>query len=321
MFSTVLKEITDYLDRRFVFTLLFPSLLFWSGLLAVFALNSDLMTILTTWEQQTTTIKTIQIVAALVWVTFFAHVVANQLTWLTRQFEGYWDWLPFTVGRRFRQMRLDYYSKVLKALDSTDNAGGYERIYYGYPLPDEAEHLMPTRLGNILKNAELYPFQRYQVDSVLMWPRIYVILPKEYATLLGDAKASLDLMLVISALSGLFALVSGSYFLIVDGPWYYFLVCFSGGLILARLAYCSALQAAIPYAQLIKSAFDLYREDLLDKMGYKRPKSLDAEIKLWDNLCKLVYRGAPEDAAMLRYRDGVKEQNVEDSTSTNQESQ
>lgn len=321
MFSTVLKEITDYLDRRFVFTLLFPSLLFWSGLLAVFALNSNLMTILTTWEQQTTTIKTIQIVAALVWVTFFAHVVANQLTWLTRQFEGYWDWFPFSIGKLGRHIRSNYYSRVLKALDAQGNTGGYERIYYSYPLPVEAEHLMPTRLGNILKNAELYPFQRYQVDAVLMWPRLYPILPKEYATLLGDAKASLDLMLVISALSGLFAVVSSSYLLIVGGTWWLFLICFWGGLILARLAYLSALHAAIPYTQLIKSAFDLYREDLLVKLGYKRPESLDAEIKLWDNLCKLVYRGTPEDASVLRYSNGAKEQKVEASNSTNQESQ
>jgi len=302
MFSTVLKEITDYLDRRFVFTFLFPNLLFWCGFLGVFALNSDPMALWTSWDQQTATLKSIQIVAMLVWVTFFAHIMANQFTWLTRQFEGYWDWVPFGIGKQFRYLRKNHYAKVLDTLDAREDSESDERIYYGYPLPSETEHLMPTRLGNILKNAELYPYQRYQADAVLLWPRLYSILPKEYGSLLSDAKASLDLMLVISALSSLFAIVTGGYLLITGGIWWLFLVCFLGGLFLARLSYKSALQAAIPYTQLIKSAFDLYRGDLLDKLGYECPMSLSDEIRLWDNLCKFIYRGVAEDESKLRYR-------------------
>ena len=320
MFSTVLKEITDYLDRRFVFTFLFPNLLFWSGLLGVYAWKNNPATLWTDWDAQTATVKTIQIVVALVWVTFFAHIVANHSTWLTRQFEGYWDWLPFGIGERLGRLRKNHYAKVLKALDAREDSGGYEQIYYGYPPAAEEEYLMPTRLGNILKNSELYSYDRYQADAVLLWPKLYAILPKEYTDLLGDAKASLDLMLVISALSGLFAIVAGGYLLIFGSVWWFFLVCLLGGLFLSWLAYASALQAAIPYAQLIKSAFDLYRGDLLDKLGYERPKSLSDEIKLWDNLCKLIYRGGAEDESILRYRDGSNNQEKPTPPSTTQES-
>jgi hypothetical protein len=310
MFSTVLNAITSYLDRRFVITFLFPSLLFWSGLLGVVALNNNPTALWATWDQQTGTNQIIQIVAALAWVTFFAYFVANQLTWLTQQFEGYWDWLPFHLGERLRQWRQGYHSKVLTALNVQNDNSADELIYYRYPLPDEIEHVLPTQLGNILKNAELYSYQRYQVDAVLMWPRLYAILPKEYANLLGDAKASLDSMLVISTLSGVFAVITGGYLLISGSVWWLFLICFLGGLILGRLAYQSAVRAAIPYAQLIKSAFDLYRGDLLEKMGYERPKSLDDEIKFWDNLCKLIYRNIPEDASLLRYKGATDKQSI-----------
>jgi hypothetical protein len=310
MFSTVLNEITSYLDRRFVFTFLFPSLLFWSGLLGIFALNNDPTALWATWDKQTGTNKIIQIAAALAWVTFFAYMVANQLIWLTRQFEGYWDWLPFHLGVRLRRWRRAYYTKVLEALDAQDDSSADELIYYRYPLPTETEHVLPTQLGNILKNAELYSYQRYQVDAVLMWPRLYAILPKEYTDLLSNAKASLDLMLVISTLSVLFAAIAGGYLLIIGSTWWLFLVCFLGGLVLGGFAYQSGVQAAIPYAQLIKSAFDLYRGDLLDKLGYERPKSLDDEIRFWDNLCKLVYRNIPEDASLLRYKGATDKQST-----------
>ncbi len=320
MFSTVLKEITDYLDRRFVFTFLFPSLLFWGGLLGVYTWENDPVTLWANWDAQTATAKWIQVVVALAWVTFFAHLVANQFTWLTRQFEGYWDWIPFSIGEWLARLRKNHYAGVLDAFDKQKDRRGYEHIYYGYPLPDEKEHLMPTRLGNILKNSELYSFRRYRADAVLLWPRLYAILPKEYADQLSDAKASLDLMLVLSALNGLFAIVTGGYLLIIGSVWWFFPVCLLGGLYLSWLTYLSALQAAIPYAQLIKSAFDLYRGDLLDKLGYEHPKTLSDEIKLWDNLCKLIYRGGVEDESILRYRDASSNQEKPTPPSTNQES-
>lgn len=304
MFSTVLKEITDYLDRRFVFTFLFPSLLFWGGLLGVYAWKNNPVTLWTNWDAQTATAKWIQVVVALAWVTFFAYLVANQFTWLTRQFEGYWDWMPFKIGERLACLRKNHYARILDTLDERKDRGGYERIYYGYPLPDEKEHLMPTQLGNILKNSELYSYRRYRADAVLLWPRLYAILPEEYTDSLSDAKASLDLMLVLSALSGLFAIVTGSYLVIFGSAWWFFLVCLLGGLFLSWLAYASALQAAIPYAQLIKSAFDLYRGDLLDKLGYERPTFLKDEKTLWENLCKLIYRSGADDESILQYHGG-----------------
>jgi hypothetical protein len=308
MFSTVLKEITGSLDRRFLLTLFLPSLLFWGGLLAVFALVTGARDLLASWNAQSAEMQWIEIAAAVAWITFFAYVLSHRLTSLTRQFEGYWSW---PLGGRLRRWRKKHYEKVLQTLAEKGDAG-YERIYYAYPLPDETDQLMPTRLGNILKNAELYPLQRYEADAVLLWPRLYAVLPDSFVAALGETKTSLDLMLVLSALSGLFAVTSGVGLLIVGGPWWLFLACSLGGLALSRFAYGSALQAAIPYAQLIKSAFDLYRGDLVDKLGYERPASQEEEIAFWGNLGKLIYRGAPDDESVLRYQ-GAKEEPAEPS--------
>jgi Flp pilus assembly protein CpaB len=298
MFSAVLKGITGSLERRFVLTLFFPSLLFWGALLTVIALTADIQDLLVSWNKQSVEVRALQIGGGLIWVVFFAHVVSHHRTWLTRQFEGYWDW---PLGDRLRRWRTKRHVQLLGELAASGNAG-YERIYYAYPLPNETEQVMPTRLGNILKNAELYPLRQYEADAVLLWPRLYAVLPESFVGALADTKASLDLMLILSALGGVFAVVAGGAVLVVGGPWWLFLACFAGALTIAHAAYISGLRAAIPYAQFIKSAFDLYRGDLAKKMGYTLPTSHDAEIAFWRNLGQFIYRGIAEDPSAIPYK-------------------
>ena len=91
-----------------------------------------------------------------------------------------------------------------------------------------------------------------------------------------------------------------------SGPWWLFLACFLGGLLVARIAYLNALDAAVSYGQLIKGAFDVFKGDLLEKMGYEQPKSLDEEKKFWENLGKFIYRNFPQDPDALRYTGNTK---------------
>ena len=40
-------------------------------------------------------------------------------------------------------------------------------------MPSQPDQVMPTALGNVLRNAELHPRDRYGIDAVLTWPRLY----------------------------------------------------------------------------------------------------------------------------------------------------
>lgn len=302
MFTNVLNQITGRLDSRFILTLFFPSLLFWGGITAVYFAPTSLETVVTEWRVQNTDLQTMQIIMTLAWVTFFAYLLGNQLVWLTKLFEGYWGWFP-VLGSRLANRRRLHYQQELKWLN--DN-GQYEPIYYGFPFPDEPEEVMPTRLGNILKNAEQYSYKRYDIDAVLLWPRLYAVLPENFMKSFESAKASLDFMLVVSSLSLLFAFITGIYLLVIQSAWWLFLLCFLGGLVIARLAYQSALEAAITYGQLIKSAFDLYKAVLCKQLGYDQPKSLAEEREFWRSLYDLVHRGEAGNPEALRYA-GVKE--------------
>jgi hypothetical protein len=114
-------------------------------------------------------------------------------------------------------------------------------------------------------------------------------------------------MLILSALSALFAVLAGVEVLALNGPWPVFAGSFAGGFALAYLAYMGGIGASLPYAQLIKSAFDLYRGDLGEKLGYERPKSIDGEFAFWRNLSQLIYRGAAQDESVLIYKIPAKE--------------
>lgn len=75
-------------------------------------------------------------------------------------------------------------------------------LYY----PPHRDDVMPTQLGNVLKGAERAVQERYQLDAVLIWPRLQPALPNEFAQPLQDAKMSLDLVVTLSSYTLLFGL-------------------------------------------------------------------------------------------------------------------
>jgi hypothetical protein len=306
MFSSVFKEVTGILDRRFLLNAFFPSLLFWSLLVAVgLAEQGLLLQITRAWDQQDIIVKLLQIVGFIAWVTFFAGIVSSQVTTILRLYEGYWHG-PFShqlriIGQRWHQDRLAQLNPY--------NDADYEAIYHTYPLPTRMHEVMPTRLGNILKNAELYPRLRYKLDPVLIWPRLYNVVPERFIATIAETRGALDFMLVLSALSALFAIFAGGHLLIVGGTWWLFLACFWGGMGCAWIAYRSAIGSASLYAEQIKVGFDLYRNDLLKQMRLPLPITPEEERTLWSDVGQFLYRNIHEHPAMWMYVASAPESN------------
>lgn len=324
MFSTILKEVTGILDRRFLMNLFFPSLVFWGLLIVIwFAGKRNLAAAATSWKNQETTLGAIEIVGYLAFVTLFSYWLDIQLTAILKLYEGYWD---FPGGRRlkalserrhrrrFSKLRRDSKLRTSEGSDPAQRAEmtdlrtseesnyptqlpertklrSYEELYFNYP-PYRAD-MMPTRLGNILKNSEIYAYERYSIDSVLIWPRLYGLLPDRCSALVAQARSALDFMLVISSLGTAFAIVSGAYLLVVRADWWLYLVCFGGGMIVARASYQGAIGSALVFAQQIKAAFDLYRNELLKQMRIPLPLTRNGEDALWTAVCQFLYRNQP----------------------------
>jgi hypothetical protein len=177
--------------------------------------------------------------------------------------------------------------------------------------PLDEIHLMPTRLGNVLRASEIYAYERYCIEGITIWPRLFHVLPTRFVTNLEEKNNHLVFLLNSSLLAyfnaGICMLVGiaglayqqsiGIRFdLIPVDQRIFFVRGFSFvtpgeyvliGLLLAGFAYVLysiAVNVAEDYALFIRAGFDLYRMDLLKTLRQPMPKKLSEEKQTWMTL-------------------------------------
>lgn len=64
--------------------------------------------------------------------------------------------------------------------------------------PTHRDDVMPTLMGNVLKASQARVQLRYNIDALVLWPRLQPVLQKDSAEPIQSAKTSLDLMLTVS---------------------------------------------------------------------------------------------------------------------------
>jgi hypothetical protein len=193
---------------------------------------------------------------------------------------------------------LEKIDKEIKTLNKKE-IGYYNEIYNHYPKCEDSrsiDHILPTRLGNTIRSAELYPLFRYDIDSVLVWPRLYPLLPEPFTNLIADKKNLLDSCVIISFLGLVFAIFGGFYLFFIKPMWWLFPIVFFAGIFIWWIMYESAVQAAAGYGNVIRTAFDLYRGKLLNELGFEEIKNmdLDNERRLWHKVVQFFKFGTKQ---------------------------
>lgn len=312
MFTTYLGELREYVGKGFVLAVWLPVLTFASALFVVYQVGrGSLNAAWSSWLILPLDGQVVQIIEFLAVVTLVAYVVHQLEVPITRFFEGYWESWPFLSN--LGHWKAERYKRYLAALDKQIEhleevpAGQkpskeqmvklnllYDRRGFYFPPKGNEAHVMPTRLGNIYKVAELYPYHHYGIDSVVIWPRLLSVLPGDFVKRLQDTKIAVDFLLLFGLLSVLFSLVTVPYLLAFHADWSIVVLC-ALGLPLGIIAYYSALAPAMNYAELIKAAFDLYRRALLEALGLQMLSTLTEERQLWKNLCAFFAHGLTPD--------------------------
>jgi hypothetical protein len=162
-------------------------------------------------------------------------------------------------------------------------------------LPLRPSRVTPTQLGNIFAVIEEYPFDRYGIDAVLLWPRLRSLLD-EAAPLqverLSNQKIVLDMSLNLSLLSALTALETAvTWLLLSSANRTTLLALLLAGVLLSWLFYQAALLAARTFGYIVMSCFDFYRGLVLDRFGLMRPSDLLQEQVVWLKLAAFLRRG------------------------------
>lgn len=283
------------LDRRLVLSVWLPAMLFWGGLGALVVTGVGWPAVAHWWLGRPGQFQVTLLILTLAWITFCAYLIAALVPAFIRSGEGYWP-RPLSWLARWRRSR-----QLTRQAKLSKDAAAFGRRHADYPL--RATSVMPTRLGNILRAAEDHALDRYEINAIVVWPRLYVLLPDQFNAAVAAAKLPLDLMAVIGVLATAFA-AAGTVIAAIMLPWYAALACASGGLLASCLAYAGAVQASRPYAQLIRTAFDVHRGLLLDAIGLRRPRTYGEERRQWEQLSRLWLQGVPEGpagAALLGY--------------------
>jgi hypothetical protein len=134
------------------------------------------------------------------------------------------------------------------------------------------------------------------MDAIVLWPRLIGKIDAGFASTIDEAKTSFDFMLNTSFLSGLTACailvigLSKPLALTWDdsGPWLWRVLLF---IAMARVFYLLSISRASEWGGQVRSAFDLYRFDLLSKMGFvRKPLTNGEERILWGKITtQLLY--------------------------------
>jgi hypothetical protein len=245
MLPKFLESLGENVTKEWLTKILLPSLVFWLGgalaLCSKFGWES-VKPLLSARDPQNFPLN--YLIAALLVIAVSAAIVQRNELNMLRLLEGYWpNWLSFLRRWRIRAQagHFDRCTKRRKELLDRYDSLSPEEIdefvrldWQRKQTPKQIDRLMPTRLGNILRAAERRSLEKYELEVVVCFPRLWLLLPGEVKAELTEARAQLNGMVRIWIWSVLF-LVWGIW------SWWAIPVAISS----AWLAYGWMLDAAV----------------------------------------------------------------------------
>ena len=278
-----------------------PALVFWLGaLLAWIAGHHGLgrLNTITSWlNRQSSPVQLIAI--ALVLVALLASVLVVQRLTLPvlRALEGYWPRRLDGLRRRLVEHTADrlhapearwqeLYPRVQPPQTPTwAELTEFTRLDRARRRrPTDPNRLMPTRIGNILRAAEIRPNDHYGLDAVIVWPHLWLLLPDSARQELAASRASLDAA-VASTIWGLLFCVFAVWTL-----W----AIPAGLLVCLGAVRWWAPERAATFGELFSSAYDLYRTSLYQQLRWPLPTNPSLEPEQGREITAYLWRGSDD---------------------------
>ncbi len=274
------SEINKNIFENLSFRTLAPALAFWGGGLLIWGITNGWEAFTQLSESETELFSLILI--AIFLLTASIYLMGVITFYLLRFAEGYY-W-PKSL-RNWRCKRLkdkldnkeDRWRKLVEILRQTE-LEPHERTKYACELaqldaelltyPINHESVLPTRLGNILRAAEEYPYINYGLEISIVFPRLRLVLPESFQKELMDSRQQLNQRMQLIAWGLLFFEWSVC-------SWHAIPIAVS----VVLITYPRLLTSAVSYGDLLRSAFDLYRFDLYDALHWSQPDSPATEYE------------------------------------------
>lgn len=274
-----------------------PALVFWIGGLLAYAIDHHGIHPLMDWlARQKAPVQLLTVVMALLVVAASAVAVNQFVTPALRLMEGYWPrWSGFLRNRLVAQIHSkaeadnqEWARLAPLVFDpditaDSDTLRRFAKVDGRLQLrPRSPSALMPTHVGNILRAAETRPGDKYGLDAVTVWPRLWLVLPETTRKELEVARLALD--------RGVAAALWGLLFLAFT-PWTLWSVPTGVVVIAIAVRFITPSRAEV-YGQLVESAFDMHRTALYEHLRWPLPENARGERAQGSALTVYLRRGS-----------------------------
>jgi hypothetical protein len=302
MVTKFFESLGGKLAEQWSIATVFPASVFWLAGFAAWGWGHGLRT-LKLWNDRLLFLSNLSVfvqaaLLAAILLFILASVVIEQRLELRilRLLEGYWpDWPLLRSFRssclqrvnRNRDRAAQQFQQLASKRDADPQGVTFdEGVRYVVldsrlkRIPSPREHRMPTRLGNTLKAAERLPLDKYGLNAATCWPRLWLVLPDGAKTEISGARAGLD--------AGVRMLFWGVLFAgwAIWAPWAALVAA-----IAAALAYWWMIDAAEIYADLLESAYDMYRTAVYGALRWPLPANTSQEREHGEALTLYLQRG------------------------------
>jgi hypothetical protein len=207
------------------------------------------------------------------------------------------------------EKQLRYHPELESDLEKLKDAYYVSVANYSLLYPEDLDDVLPSRFGNTLKAAENYSGERYGLDGVQFWPRLVHVIPIDYKMSIDNARNELSFLVNMSVLSITFSFlcVSAVFYTMWmvnvghTGPEIFiqfwseaakYLIAAALGFLSGGFFYNASIFSVGSFGLMIRSSFDLFRFDLLKKLGVERPKDSIEEFECWNKLNELIVLGS-----------------------------
>ncbi|MDQ1628301.1 MAG: hypothetical protein QOI54_2045 [Actinomycetota bacterium] len=279
MLTTVLDKVTSLVDTRFLLTALFPLIALVAACIWVTQLSgqSVLTDLQQSWSDWSVIEQFVVAVSSIAVLFVAAYLIYLSSTLRIRLLEGYYGpvaWLGDALG--------------------WGRSGDWDTDPFGYRnYPRDVADRFPSRLGNSIRAAELYPYEAYRFDVVYLWPSLTAAVDADARKPLDAARTSLDFLVTICLGGFLYAGYAGAYIAINHGGRLLWLAMVLAGLGVGFIAYQGAVAAARDYGDQIRALVDVHRSALRSAMQLPKPQGPAEERRLWAEVSTQAKAGEP----------------------------
>jgi hypothetical protein len=278
-----------------------PALVFWLGGLAAWIVHRGSLAAVTRqlgWlDRQSAGVQVAVLVAVLLAVAGSGVVVGELAIPVLRLLEGYWpawaDPIRLRLSRRLADRAAaeqpawqKAYARVQPPADPTvEDLAVYARLERRRRRrPSSPGYFLPTPIGNILRAAERRPSDKYGLDAVVVWPRLWPALPETMRSDLLAARTSLDRAAITAVWGVLFCAFA---------PLTLWVIPVGLGVAAAAVA-AVAPGRAQAFGELMEVAYDQYRTTLYTQLRWPLPANPHQERAEGHRLTAYLWRGSDD---------------------------